>query len=169
MTLSNVKKTKINYLPLQKTIIMSLIEQISNDIKTAMKARDKETLTALRDVKSKMLLEATSGTGEVTEESEIKIIVKLYKQRMDTHALYIKEGREDLAADELREAKVIKKYMPEMMSEVDVRKVVQEKIAALGASGPAAIGKVMGPIMGQLSGKADGGMISKIVKEELNK
>jgi len=149
---------------------MSLTEQISNDIKTAMKARDKETLTALRDIKAKILLEATSGTiGEVTEEAETKIIVKLYKQRMDTYDLYIKEGREDLAADELFEAKVIKKYMPEMMSEDDIRKVVQDKIAALGASGPSAIGKVMGPIMGQLSGKADGGLISKIVKEELNK
>ena len=149
---------------------MSLTEQITNDIKTAMKARDAKTLTALRDVKSKFMLEATSGTiGEVTEEAETKIIVKLYKQRMDTYDLYIKEGREDLAEDELFEAKVIKKYMPEMMSEDDVRKIVQEKITQMGASGPQAIGKVMGPIMGQLSGKADGSLISKIVKEELNK
>ena len=149
---------------------MSLTEQITNDIKTAMKARDAKTLTALRDVKSKFMLEATSGTiGEVTEEAETKIIVKLYKQRMDTYDLYIKEGREDLAEDELFEAKVIKKYMPEMMSEDDVRKIVQEKITQMGASGPQSIGKVMGPIMGQLSGKADGSLISKIVKEELNK
>lgn len=149
---------------------MSLTEQINTDIKTAMKARDSKTLTALRDIKSKIILEATSGTiGEVTEGAEIKIIVKLFKQRMDTYDLYIKEGREDLAEDELFESKVIGKYMPEMMSEYEVRKVVADKIAAMGVSGPQAIGKVMGPIMGQLNGKADGSMISKIVKEELNK
>ena len=149
---------------------MSLTDQINNDIKTAMKARDSKTLTALRDIKSKILLEATSGgSGEVSEEAETKIIVKLYKQRMDTYNLYVKEGREDLAEDELFEAKVIEKYMPEMMGEDEVRKVVQEKISQLGVSGPQAIGKVMGPIMGQLNGKADGSLISKIVKEELNK
>lgn len=149
---------------------MSLTNQINEDIKTAMKAKDKKTLTALRDVKAKILLEATSGNGgEVTEEAESKIIVKLYKQRMDTHNIYIKEGREDLAEDELFEAKVLEKYMPEMMSEDDIRKVVIEKIQAVGASGPQDMGKVMGPIMGQLNGKADGSLISKIVKEELNK
>ena len=149
---------------------MSLTDQINNDIKTAMKARDSKTLTALRDIKSKIILEATSGTiGEVTEAAENKIIVKLYKQRMDTYNLYVKEGREDLAEEELFEAKVIEKYMPAMMSEADVRKVVVEKIAQMGVSGPQAIGKVMGPIMGQLNGKADGSLISKIVKEELSK
>lgn len=149
---------------------MSLTEKINNDIKAAMKAREKEKLAALRDVKSKLLLEATSGgDGEVSEEMENKIVMKLYKQRMDTYDLYIKEGREDLAADEKFQADIIKAYMPEMMSEEDVRKVVQEKIAAVGASGPQDMGKVMGPIMGQLNGKADGKLISAIVKEELNK
>jgi len=164
------ESTIIFFIPLRKIKIMSLTDQINNDIKTAMKARDSKTLTALRDIKSKILLEATSGNiGEVTEEAETKIIVKLYKQRMDTYNLYIKEGREDLAEDELFEAKVIEKYMPEMMGEDEVRKIVQDKIKQLGVSGPQAIGKVMGPIMGQLNGKADGSMISKIVKEELNK
>jgi len=149
---------------------MSLTEKINNDIKAAMKAREKEKLAALRDVKSKLLLEATSGgDGEVSEEMENKIVMKLYKQRMDTYDLYVKEGREDLAADEKFQADIIKAYMPEMMSEEEVRKVVQEKIAAVGASGPQDMGKVMGPIMGQLNGKADGKLISTIVKEELNK
>ena len=149
---------------------MSLAERINDDIKAAMKAREKDKLAALRDVKSKLLLEATSGgDGEVTEEAANRIVVKLYKQRMDTYDLYIKEGREDLAADEKMQAEIIKVYMPEMMSEDDVRKVVQEKIAAVGAAGPQDMGKVMGPIMGQLKGKADGKMISNIVKEELNK
>lgn len=148
---------------------MSLTEQINNDIKAAMKAREQDKLAALRDIKSKLLLEATSGSGEITEETENKIVLKLYKQRMDTHALYVEQGREDLAADEKFQADIIANYMPEMMGEEEIRKVVQEKIASMGASGPQDIGKVMGPIMGQLNGKADGKLISQIVKEELNK
>lgn len=149
---------------------MSLTERINEDIKSAMKAREKDKLAALRDIKSKLLLEATSGgDGMVSEETGNKVVMKLYKQRIDTYELYIKEGREDLAADEKFQAEIIKAYMPEMMSEDDIRKVVTAKIAALGASGPQDIGKVMGPIMGQLNGKADGALISSIVKEELNK
>ncbi len=149
---------------------MNLTEKINEDIKAAMKAREKDKLAALRDVKSKLLLEATSGgDGNVDEATANKIVMKLYKQRMDTYDLYIKEGREDLAVDEKFQAEIISKYMPEMMSTEDVRKVVQEKIAAMGATGSQDIGKVMGPIMGQLNGKADGKVISTIVKEELNK
>jgi len=148
---------------------MSLTERINTDIKEAMKAREADKLAALRDIKSKLLLEATSGGGEVSDDAANKIVMKLYKQRMDTYDLYIKEGREDLAKDEKFQAEVIGAYMPEMMSEDDIRKVVQEKIAAMGASGPQDIGKVMGPIMGQLNGKADGSLISSIVKEELSK
>lgn len=149
---------------------MNLTERINDDIKTAMKAREKEKLAALRDVKSKLLLEATStGDGEVTEEAANKIVMKLYKQRMDTYDLYIKEGREDLAADEKFQAEVIKVYMPAMMSEDEVRKIVQEKLAQIGATGPQDMGKAMGPIMGALNGKADGKLISTIVKEELGK
>lgn len=147
---------------------MSLTDKINDDIKAAMKAREKDKLAALRDIKAKLLLEATSGgDGEVTEEAANKVVMKLYKQRVDTYELYVKEGREDLAADEKFQADIIKAYMPEMMSEDDVRKVVKEKIAAMGATGPQDMGKVMGPIMGQLNGKADGKLISTIVKEEL--
>jgi uncharacterized protein YqeY len=152
-----------------KSKIMSLTDKINNDIKEAMKAKEADKLAALRDIKSKLLLESTSGGGEITEEAENKIVLKLYKQRMDTYDLYVKEGREDLAADEKFQAEVIAAYMPEMMSEDEIRKVVQEKIEATGAAGPQDMGKVMGPIMGQLSGKADGKVISQIVKEELNK
>ncbi|MEO9534266.1 MAG: GatB/YqeY domain-containing protein [Crocinitomicaceae bacterium] len=148
---------------------MSLTDRINTDIKEAMKAKEADKLAALRDIKSKLLLEATSGGGEVSEDAENKIVMKLYKQRMDTYDLYVKEGREDLAKDEKFQAEVISAYMPEMMSEDEIRKVVQDKIAAMGANGPQDIGKVMGPIMGQLNGKADGSVISSIVKEELNK
>lgn len=148
---------------------MSLTERINNDIKEAMKAKEKEKLAALRDIKSKLLLEATSGGGDISEEVENGIVMKLYKQRMDTYDLYIKEGREDLAVDEKFQAGIIEAYMPQMMSKEEIQAVVREKIASSGASGPQDMGKVMGPVMGALKGKADGKLISEVVKEELNK
>ncbi len=149
---------------------MSLTERINEDIKAAMKARESDKLAALRDIKAKLIIEATSGTGgEISEDTENKIVMKLYKQRIDTYELYMKEGREDLAVDEKFQAEVIAAYMPEMMSEDELRQLIQEKLAAMGATGPQDLGKVMGPIMGQLNGKADGKLISAIVKEELNK
>lgn len=149
---------------------MSLTERINEDIKAAMKARESDKLAALRDIKAKLIIEATSGTGgEISEDTENKIVMKLYKQRIDTYDLYMKEGREDLAVDEKFQAEVIAVYMPEMMSEDELRQLIQEKLAAMGATGPQDMGKVMGPIMGQLNGKADGKLISAIVKEELNK
>ena len=148
---------------------MSLVEQINTDIKNAMKAKERERLTALRDVKSKILLEATAtGSGEVTEEAAIKIVMKLHKQRMDTHALYIEQDRPDLAEGELFEAKVIEAYLPEMMSEDDIRAAVAAQIAKVGATGPQDMGKVMGPLSKELAGKADGKLISTLVKEALN-
>ncbi|MDH4471774.1 MAG: GatB/YqeY domain-containing protein [Fluviicola sp.] len=148
---------------------MSLTERINQDIKTAMLAKDKDRLAALRDVKSKLLLEATSGTGEVTEEASNKIVVKLYKQRMDTYQLYVEQNREDLASDELFQAKVIEEYMPKMMSDDEVRAVIAAKIAQVGASGPQDMGKVMGPVSGELAGKADGKRVAELVKEALAK
>jgi uncharacterized protein YqeY len=148
---------------------MSLTEKINNDIKEAMKAREQEKLNALRDIKAKLLLEATSGTGGVSEEAENKIVIKLHKQRMESYEIFKQQGRADLADPELFQAKIIEAYLPKMMSEDEIRKAVQEKMAAVGATGPADLPKVMGPIMGQLNGKADGKLISEIVKQELNK
>lgn len=148
---------------------MTLTEKINNDIKQAMLAKDKEKLAALRDIKSKLMLEATSGSGEVTEEAGVKIVVKLFKQRMETYELYKTQNRDDLAQEELQQAEIIKAYMPEMMSEDDVRKAVQDKIAQVGAAGPQDMGKVMGPLSKELAGKADGKLISTLVKEELTK
>ncbi len=148
---------------------MSLTDQINSDIKEAMKAREKEKLSALRDIKSKLLNEATSGNGDIDEAKENKIIMKLHKQRMDTYNVYIEQGREDLAADEKFEAEIIEKYMPKMMDESEVRSEVKTAIETLGASGPQDMGKVMGMLSKKLAGKADGKLISTIVKEELNK
>ncbi len=148
---------------------MSLTEKINGHIKAAMLAKEKEKLNALRAIKAALLLEATSGKGEISEEAELAILQKLYKQRNESYKIYIEQNREDLAAEEQFQADVIKEYLPEMMSEDAVREAVQAQIQKVGASGPGDMGKVMGPLMGQLKGKADGSMISAIVKEELNK
>ncbi len=148
---------------------MSFTDTINADIKAAMIAKEKEKLAALRDIKSKLLLEATSGTGEVSEEVAMKIVMKLHKQRTETYDLYVKEGREDLAADELFQAKVIEKYLPKMMSEEEIKVEVEAAIAQTGASGPQEMGKVMGILTSKLAGKADGKVISTLVKAALAK
>lgn len=147
---------------------MSLTDQINNDIKEAMRAKEKERLGALRDIKAKLLNEATSGNGEMDESKENKIILKLHKQRMDTYKVYMEQGREDLAKDEMFEAKIIEHYMPKMMDESEVLVAVKKAIADTGASGPQDMGKVMGTLTKQLAGKADGKLISTLVKQELN-
>ena len=149
---------------------MNFTETINSAIKTAMLAKDKERLAALRDIKSKLLLEATSGgSGEVSEEAAMKICMKLHKQRIETYDLYIAQNREDLAADELFQAKVIEEYLPKMLSEDEVRVEVITAIAQTGAKGPQEMGKVMGILSGKLAGKADGKLIAALVKEELAK
>ncbi|HCQ28960.1 MAG TPA: glutamyl-tRNA amidotransferase, partial [Flavobacteriales bacterium] len=114
---------------------MSLAEKINNDIKEAMKAKDKEKLFALRAVKSALLLAATEkGNQEISEDAEVKILQKLVKQRLDSAQIYKEQGREDMAQEELFQAEVIKKYLPEQLSEDEIRKIVGEIIAETGAS-----------------------------------
>lgn len=148
---------------------MTFTEQINADIKTAMLAREKEKLAALRDIKSKLLLEATSGAGgEVSDEVAMKIVMKLHKQRMETYELYIAQGRQDLADEELFQAKVIEAYLPKMLSEEEIQKEVEAAISATGATGPQDMGKVMGALSSKLAGKADGKVIANFVKAMLN-
>jgi uncharacterized protein YqeY len=147
---------------------MSFTERINADIKSAMLAKEKEKLAALRDIKSKLLLEATSGgSSEVSEETAIKICVKLHKQRMETHALYIAQNREDLAAEELYQAQVIEQYLPQMLTEPELRAEVLAAKASTGAQGPQDMGKLMGVLSAKLAGKADGKAIAAMVKEVL--
>lgn len=148
---------------------MSLTDKINEDIKAAMKAKDKEKLAALRDIKSKLLLETTSGNGEVDEATENKVLLKLHKQRMDTYKVYQEQDREDLAKDELSQAKIIEEYMPKMMSEDEIQAEVNKAIEQTGASEPKDMGKVMGILSKSLAGKADGKVIASIVKSSLNK
>ncbi len=147
---------------------MSFVDQINADIKAAMLAKEKEKLAALRDIKAKLLLEATSGSGEVTDEAAMKIVMKLHKQRIETYELYVEQGRQDLADEEKFQAEVIEAYLPEMMSEEEVRTAAAEAIASSGASGPQDMGKVMGILTKSLAGKADGKVISNVVKALLN-
>ena len=147
---------------------MSLTEKINADIKEAMKAREKEKLAALRAIKSALMLEATKdSSGVVSEETEMKILQKLHKQRKDAATLYEEQDRPDLLEDEVFQANIIEAYLPAQMSEDEIAVVVKEIIAKTGASSPADMGKVMGAAMGQLSGKADGKIISMLVKKHL--
>ena len=142
---------------------------INEAIKKAMLARDKVRLEPLRDIKSKLLLESTSGNGEVSEETALKICLKLHKQRIETYDLYIAQNRADLAEVELLQANVIQEFLPKMLSAEDIKIEVIAAISQTGASGPQDMGKVMGILSVKLAGKADGKIISSLVKEELLK
>ena len=149
---------------------MSLQQDIMEALKTAMKAKDQTALTALRAVKSAILL-AQTETGakqELTEEQELKILQKQVKQRKDSAAIFMEQAREDLAAPELAEAKVISQFLPEAMSEDEISKIVEDIIAKVGAQGMKDMGKVMGMASKELGGKADGKTISNIVKVKLS-
>ena len=147
---------------------MTFTERINLDIKNAMLAKEKEKLAALRDIKSKLLLEATSGAAaEVSEEVALKICMKLHKQRMETYTLYQDQNRPDLAAEELYQAQVIEAYLPQMLTEDQIRFEVAAAVAQTGASGPQDMGKVMGILSAKLAGKADGKTVSMLVKQLL--
>jgi uncharacterized protein YqeY len=149
---------------------MSLQEDIMTALKAAMKAKDQTALTALRAVKSAILLAQTESGAkeELTEEQELKILQKQVKQRKDSAAIYLEQGREDLATPELSEAEVISQFLPEAMSEEAIVKVVVATINKIGAEGIKDMGKVMGIVSQELAGKADGKTISNIVKSKLS-
>jgi len=148
---------------------MSLQKQVMDKMKEAMKAKDTVALQALRAVKSAFLL-AKTETGvqaEITEEQELKIIQKQVKQRKDSAAIFIEQGREDLAAPELAELAVLEQFMPEALSEEEIEAVVIATISKVEASGMKDMGKVMGIVSKELAGKADGKTISSLVKKNL--
>ncbi len=148
---------------------MSLRQQIDNDIKTAMLAKNKEELTALRSVKSLILLAETEkgSSGEISLDVENKLLMKAAKQRKESAEIFQKEGREDLAKKELLELDVISRYLPKQLSEGEVSAELKKIIEQAGAKGPQDMGKVMGLATKQLAGKADGKLISEIVKKLL--
>lgn len=149
---------------------MELFDIISNDIKEAMKAKDKVALDTLRNIK-KVLLEAKTAPGAndtVSDETAIKLIQKLAKQGKESAELYSSQNRPELAAEELAQVAVMEKYLPKQMSEEEIAAVLREIIAQTGAAGPQDMGKVMGVATKQLAGKAEGRVISTIVKQLLN-
>ena len=149
---------------------MTFTERINLDIKNAMLAKEKEKLAALRDIKSKLLLEATSSAdAKVSDEVAMKICVKLHKQRMETYALYQEQNRPELAAEELYQAQVIEAYLPQMLTEDEIRSEISAAVIQTGAAGPQDMGKVMGILSAKLAGKADGKIIAALVKEILSK
>ena len=148
---------------------MGLQQQVMEQMKVAMKAKDKVALESLRAIKSALLLAQTeSGSGsELSEEAEIQMVQKLVKQRKDSAAIFITQGRSDLAEPELAQVAVIEQFLPEQLSEEAIKKVVDETIADTGASGMKDMGKVMGIVSKKLAGQADGKTISTIVKSKL--
>jgi uncharacterized protein YqeY len=148
---------------------MNLTEQINNDIKDAMKSGQKDRLMALRDIKSKLLLEMTKdgNSGEVDETRGIAILNKLYKQRMESIDIFKTQGRPELVEEEMKQAEVIAAYLPKQMSSEELTAALKDIIASVGAAGPSDLGKVMGVASKSLAGKADGKAISEMVKQLL--
>ena len=148
---------------------MDLFEKVSEDIKTAMKARDKVRLETLRNIK-KVFLEAKTAPGAndtLTDDAALKIIQKLAKQGKETAKTYIDNGRQDLADDELAQVAVLAEYLPKPLTEAEIEAAVKEIIAQVGATSMKDMGKVMGIASKQMAGKAEGGVISGIVRRLL--
>jgi hypothetical protein len=149
---------------------MSLFDQISNDIATAMKAREKEKLEALRGIK-KVMLEAKSAagaTGELSDQDVLKIIQKLAKQGNDSAVIYKEQGRVDLYQQEMFQVNVFESYLPQKISDAELTAAIQEIIAEVGATGIKEMGKVMGVASKKLAGLAEGKDISDKVKALLS-
>lgn len=148
---------------------MSLFDQVSNDIKEAMLAKDKVRLQALRGIKKEFLEARTAkgGDGELSDDAAIKILQKMVKQRKESADIYTSQGRPELAEGELAESVCIEKYLPKQMSAEELEVELKAIITQVGASGPKDMGKVMGQANKALAGKAEGRMISEIVKRLL--
>ena len=146
---------------------MSLQDTIMTALKAAMKSKDTLALTALRSVKSAILLAQTkSGSdGSMSETDEVKLLQKLVKQRLDSAEIFTQQNRPDLATPEMAEAEIISQFLPKMLSEAEVEKAVVTAIEKLGAEGMKDMGKVMGYLSKELSGKTDGKTISTLVKK----
>jgi uncharacterized protein YqeY len=148
---------------------MNIAERINEDIKTAMKAGEKDKLMALRDIKSKILLEMTKegGDGSIDDSKAMSILNKLYKQRMESIEIYKTQNRPELAEVEQLQADVISAYLPEQLTGEKLEEEVKAIVAQVGASGPGDLGKVMGVATKAFAGRADGKAVSEIVKRLL--
>lgn len=148
---------------------MNLFDKVSGDIKTAMLARDKVRLEALRGIKKEFLEAKTAkgGDGELSDDAALKILAKMVKQRKESASIYTEQNREDLAGEELAQAAIIEEYLPKQLSEKELTAALKEIIARVGATSAKEMGKVMGTATKELAGKAEGKAISAKVRELL--
>lgn len=148
---------------------MSLEQNVMTEMKEAMKAKDEAALRGLRAIKAEIIKAKTDpgANGEVSEETEIKLLQKLVKQRKDSLEIFQKQNREDLAKKELEEIAIIEKFLPKQLGTDELKELLKKIIAEVGATSAADMGKVMGAANKQLAGKADGKTISTAVKELL--
>ena len=149
---------------------MSLKQKIDSDIKSAMLAKNKEELEALRSIKSMILLAETEKgvSAEISSEAENKLLMKAAKQRKESAEIFQKENREDLAKRELFQFEIISRYLPKQLSNEEIESILKSIISQVGAKGPQDIGKVMGTATKQLAGQADGKVISELTKKLLS-
>ena len=148
---------------------MSLFDQVSEDIKKAMLAKDKVALDALRGIKKEFLEAKTAkgSDGELHDDKALQILQKMVKQRKESAEMFTQANRPELAADELAQCKIIEQYLPAMLSEAELTEALRGIIAQVGATGPQDMGKVMGVATKQLAGKAEGKAINLKVRELL--
>jgi uncharacterized protein YqeY len=149
---------------------MSLLNSLTDELKSAMRAKDTLKLEALRAIKSAVLLAktATGADADLSEEEEINLLQKLVKQRKDSAAIFKEQNRDDLVAPEVAQAEIIAQFLPEQLSSEVIEKIIDAIITKTSAEGMKDMGKVMGMASKEMSGKADGKTISTIVKQKLN-
>lgn len=147
---------------------MSLELKINNDLKEAMKAREEARLRTIRSIKAALLIAKTSGANvELSTDDEIKLLQKMVKQRKDSLSIFEQQGRVELAQVEREEIEIIESYLPKQLGEAEIEAIVRDAIAATGASSVKDMGKVMGVASKQVAGRAEGAVISGIVKRLL--
>jgi len=147
---------------------MGLKERLLQDMKEALKAKDKVRLSTIRMINSLIKNAEIDKRGELTDEEIIQLLMKYAKQRREAIEMYEKGGRQDLVEKEKAELEIVESYLPKQLSEDEIRELVREAIEAVGASSPKDLGKVMQYVMPKVKGRADGSLVNKIAREELS-
>ncbi|EOT44167.1 GatB/YqeY domain-containing protein [Enterococcus columbae] len=148
---------------------MSLLSTLNDDMKTAMKAKDKDTLQVVRMLKASIQNEQIKAGHDLSEDEELTVLSREMKQRRDALSEFEQAGRDDLVEKVKVEIAIVEKYLPAQLSEAELREIIQNAISQVNASSAKEFGKVMGVVMPQVKGKADGNQVNAIVKELLNK
>lgn len=148
---------------------MSLLSTLNDDMKTAMKAKDKDTLQVVRMLKASIQNEQIKAGHDLNEDEELTVLSREMKQRRDALSEFEQAGRDDLVEKVKVEIAIVEKYLPAQLSEAELREIIQNAISQVNASSAKEFGKVMGVVMPQVKGKADGNQVNAIVKELLNK